>query len=128
VQRPHVPAKGKSKDRRAIAKRRHRAPKKRAAAKTRRKWSARVMKTSDAMDLEHGVFTKPSARQIAPSLRNSATASKRRKSSAFRSSMSMLNFEINRAGKNLSADRRRILNRAKTELRKVFHRPPARGA
>jgi hypothetical protein len=39
--------------------------------------------------------------------------------------MSMLNLYINRAGKQLSPTRKRILNQAKTELRKVFHRETA---
>jgi len=68
------------------------------------------------------VFSSRSARQVALSLKRSAEASHRRKSSPFRSAMSMLNFEINRGGKGLSAERLRVLNRAKTELRKVFNR------
>ena len=89
-----------------------------------RKWSARVTQRSDAMDLEGGVFKQNSARQIALSLKRSVERSDRRKSPPFRSAMSMLNFEINRAGKNLPAQRRRLLNDAKIELRKVFHRQP----
>ena len=92
---------------------------------SRAKWSAAVMKRSDAMDLEEGVFKKRTARQIALSLKRSAESSSRRKSPPFRSAMSMLNFEINRGGKNLSAERRHVLNQAKQELRKVFHRQPA---
>ena len=83
------------------------------------------MQTSNALDLESGVFTKRTPRQIALSLKRSAEASGRRKTAPFRSAMSMLNFHINRAGKNLSAERRRVLNEAKRELRLVFHR--ARG-
>jgi hypothetical protein len=83
------------------------------------------MQTSDALDLEHGVFTKRTARQIALSLKRSAEASHRRKSAPFRSAMSMLNFHINRAGRNLSAERRRVLVEAKSELRKAFHREHA---
>ncbi len=98
------------------------APKKKAA----KKWSAGVMARSDAMDLETGVFKSRSARQVALSLKRSAESSHRRKSTPFRSAMSMLNFEINRGGKNLSAERLRVLNAAKVELRKVFHREPAR--
>jgi hypothetical protein len=90
-----------------------------------RKWSAGVMERSDAMDLESGVFKKASAKQVALSLKRSAEASHRRKSTPFRSAMSMLNFEINRGGKSLSAERRRVLNQAKGELRKAFHRPAA---
>lgn len=85
------------------------------------------MARSDAMDLKEGVFKARSARQVALSLKRSAEASHRRKSTPFRSAMSMLNFEINRGGKNLSAERKRVLNQAKEELRKVFHREPARG-
>jgi hypothetical protein len=96
-----------------------------AKAKAARKWSADVMARSDAMDLDTGVFKSRSAKQVALSLKRSAEASHRRKSSPFRSAMSMLNFEINRAGKNLPAERKRVLNQAKVELRKVFHREPA---
>jgi hypothetical protein len=98
----------------------------RAKKKAVKKWSAGVMARSDAMDLETGVFKSRSARQVALSLKRSAESSNRRKSTPFRSAMSMLNFEINRGGKNLSADRLRVLNAAKVELRKVFHREPAR--
>jgi len=82
------------------------------------------METSDALDLESGVFTKRTPRQIALSLKRSAEASRRRKAEPFRSAMSMLNFHINRAGKNLTAERRRVLNEAKRELRVAFHRGP----
>ena len=95
-------------------------------AKAPKKWSAGVMARSDAMDLESGVFKSRSARQVALSLKRSAESSHRRKSTPFRSAMSMLNFEINRGGKNLSAQQRKVLNAAKVELRKVFHREPAR--
>ena len=86
------------------------------------RWSRRVMETSDALDLEKGVFSQRSPMQIALSLKRSAERSRRRKAEPFRSAMSMLNFYVNRAGKKLSADRRRTLNRAKEELRKVFNR------
>ena len=99
--------------------------KKRSVAGAGRKWSAGVMRRSDAMDLEAGVFTQRSARAIAQSLKRSAEASQRRKAGPFQSAMSMLNFEINRGGKGLSAARRRVLENAKGELRKAFHRPPA---
>jgi len=109
------------------AKRKRKASTATAAKKktTTRKWSAQVMQTSDAMDLEEGVFKKRSARQIALSLKRSVERSHRRKSEPFRSAMSMLNFEINRAGRNLTPERRQVLNQAKQELRKVFHREPA---
>jgi Protein of unknown function (DUF3175) len=89
------------------------------------KWSKKVMEQSDAMDLRPGVFKLKSARAIAGSLKKSSEASHRRKASPFRSAMSMLNFEINRAGTNLSPERLRVLNQAKVELRKAFGRPPS---
>jgi hypothetical protein len=95
-------------------------------SKTGRRWSKRVMQTSDALDLEEGVFTKSTPRQIALSLKRSAKRSRRRKADPFRSAMSMLNFHINRGGKGLSAERRRTLNEAKQELRKVFGRETRR--
>ena len=66
-----------------------------------KRWSKRVMQKSDAMDLETGIFKQRSGRAIAKSLKKSSEESARQKSSPFRSAMSMLNFEINRAGKNL---------------------------
>ena len=112
---------------RAVAKRGDRSGRGASVkAKAPEKWSAGVMARSDAMDLESGVFKSRSARQVALSLKRSAESSHRRKSTPFRSAMSMLNFEINRGGKNLSAERLRVLNAAKVELRKVFHRESAR--
>jgi hypothetical protein len=90
-----------------------------------RKWSADVAKRSDALDLQPGIFKLRSARRVALALKKSAEESRRRKSTPFRSAMSMLNFEINRAGKGLSASRRRVLEQTKNELRRVFHRTPA---
>ena len=55
-----------------------------------RRWSAEVMRKSNALDLERGVFTKRSPRAVALSLKRSAERSKRRDSSPFRSAMSML--------------------------------------
>jgi hypothetical protein len=95
--------------------------------KSPRKWSARVTERSDAMDLEDSVFKQRSAAAVARSLKRSAERSHRRKSSPFRSAMSMLNFYINRAGKNLSAAKRRKLERAKDELREAFGREPRTG-
>jgi hypothetical protein len=88
------------------------------------KWSAQVMAKSDAMDLEPGVFKLRSAAAVARSLKRSVEASHRRKAPPFRSAMSMLTFEINRAGKNLTPARLRVLNQAKRELRKIFGRAP----
>lgn len=80
------------------------------------------MQRSDALDLEPGVFTKGSPRAIALSLKRSAESSRRRKAEPFRSAMSMLSFHINRGGKNLTPERRRVLDRAKQELRAAFGR------
>jgi hypothetical protein len=85
-------------------------------------WSAEVTQRSDALDLEPGVFTWKDPKQIAASLKRSAEASDRKKADPFRSALSMLSFYINRAGANLSKSRRRILTRAKGELRKQFGR------
>jgi hypothetical protein len=85
-----------------------------------KKWSDKVTRESDALDLENGVFKKRSAHDIALSLKRSAERSRRRKSAPLRSAMSMLTFYINRAGKDLSATRKRTLEAAKDELRKLF--------
>jgi hypothetical protein len=89
---------------------------------TTKRWSKHVMETSDALDLEPGVFQGSDPKQIARSLKRSAERSRRRKAAPFRSAMSMLNFYINRAGTKLSPSRKRILARAKTELRRAFGR------
>lgn len=86
------------------------------------KWSGRVTRESNALDLEQGVFTWKDPRRIALSLQRSAEASGRRKSSPFRSAMSMLVFYINRAGSNLDAQQREVLEAAKHELRKLYGR------
>jgi hypothetical protein len=84
--------------------------------------SQRVTKESDALDLKHGVFKLTDPKKIAAALKRSAERSSRRKSSAFRSALSMLTFYINRAGKTLPKTQRDRLQRAKTELRRQFHR------
>jgi hypothetical protein len=88
------------------------------------RWSHRVMETSDAMDIEHDIFKTGSADEIAQSLKRSSTQSTRRKGSPFQSAMSMLNFYINRAGRNLPKARRDTLERAKKRLREAFGRKP----
>ena len=93
------------------------------AKKKPKRWSQQVAETSSALDLEQGVFSWDDPRRIAHSLKWSADNSDRRKSSAFRSAMSMLNFYINRAGKKLPARQREILERAKEELRELYGRP-----
>jgi len=83
-------------------------------------WSGYVTEHSVALALEEGVFTWDNPRKIAESLKRSAEASLNRKGTPFQSAMSMLNFYINRAGKNLRPKRKRILERAKKELRRLF--------
>jgi hypothetical protein len=90
--------------------------------KTPRRWSQAVTERSNALDLEPGVF-KGTPAQIARSLQRSAERSTRRKATPFRSALSMLVFYENRAGKNLSESRRRVLDQAKDELRKLYGRP-----
>ncbi len=85
-----------------------------------RKWSAHVTKTSDALDLKKGVFTSQSPDKIARSLERSAEKSDRKKAGSYQSAMSMLNFYINRAGKNLSASKKKVLTKAKDKL-KALH-------
>jgi len=87
-----------------------------------RKWSERVTEKSNALDLEQGVFSYNEPRMIALSLKRSAEQSTRRKGTPYQSAMSMLNFYINRAGKNLSDERRKTLEQAKIELRKLFQK------
>ena len=87
-----------------------------------KRWSRHVAETSNALDLDTGVFSRNDPRSIARSLKRSADRSRRRKSSAFRSAISMLTFYINRAGKNLSKTRRERLEAAKEELRSLYHR------
>jgi hypothetical protein len=91
--------------------------------KKTQRWSQRVTETSNALDLEEGVFSWDDPRRIALSLKSSADSSTRRKTSPFRSAMSMLNFYINRAGKNLPRRQRRILDQAKEELREIYGKP-----
>lgn len=85
-------------------------------------WSARVTEESNALDIEQGAFALDDPKEIAKSLKRSAEASTRRKAGPFQSAMSMLNFYINRAGRNLPAARKRTLNQAKIELRRLYGR------
>ena len=85
-----------------------------------KKWSARATRESHALTLDKGVFSRRSAGAIARSLKRSAEHSRARKSSPYRSAMSMLTFYINRGGKGLSAGRRKTLESAKGELRRLF--------
>jgi hypothetical protein len=93
-----------------------------------KRWSQEVTEHSDALDLEKGVFALKDPKKIALSLKRSSERSIRRKSDPYRSAMSMLTFYINRAGKHLSDADRSRLEKAKDELRKLFHREPAKPA
>jgi hypothetical protein len=93
-----------------------------AGGKSKKYWSGYVTKHSFALDLERGVFSRKDPERIARSLKKSAEMSLNRKGTPFQSAMSMLNFYINRAGKNLPAGQKRILEKAKIELRKIFNR------
>lgn len=86
----------------------------------RERWSQRVTRESNALDLEPNVFTKDDPHEIALSLKRSAEQSNRRKSDPYRSAMSMLTFYINRAGRSLPENRRDRLEAAKDELRRLF--------
>src|SRR5690348_134337 len=90
-----------------------------------RRWSARVTRESNALDLDRGVFAWSDPKRIAASLKRSAEHSKRRKADPYRSAMSMLTFYINRAGKRLSQADRTRLEKAKEELRKAFGKTAA---
>jgi Protein of unknown function (DUF3175) len=102
-------------------KRRTRSTAVRRAPK-RKRWSQRVTRESNALDLEPGVFKLTSAKRVATSLKRSAEASRRRKADAYRSALSMLVFYINRAGRNLPKAERTRLERAKIELKRQFGR------
>jgi hypothetical protein len=92
-----------------------------------KKWSAEVTEHSDALDLKEDIFKSTDPAKIAASLKRSAEHSKRRKGTPLQSAMSMLNFYINRAGKNLPAKQKHVLEHAKDELRIAFGRDPADG-
>jgi hypothetical protein len=116
--KPRTKAKTKTKTR--TSARRKPAAKKPATRRPAKKWSQSVTDNSDAMDLKPDVFKLDDPKKIAASLKRSAERSHRRKSAPYRSAMSMLTFYVNRAGHNLPDKRRRILERAKDELRKAF--------
>ena len=99
------------------------ALKSRPSSKTQERWSQQVTRESNALDLEPGVFTWDDPLAIARSLKASAEASPRRKTTAFRSAMSMLTFYVNRAGSQLPEQKRACLDAAKEELRVLYDRP-----
>ncbi|MBU2595414.1 DUF3175 domain-containing protein [Patescibacteria group bacterium] len=91
-------------------------------AKPKKYWSGDVTRRSNALDLDKDVFTWKDPHKIALSLKKSAETSTRRKAHPYQSAMSMLNFYINRAGKNLPASQKKILKAAKKELRKIYNK------
>ena len=88
----------------------------------KRKWSQDVTEHSNALDLERDVFTRSDPGSIAASLKQSAERSRRRKTSPFRSAMSMLTFYINRAGSGLDRKQRKVLEESKYEVRARYDR------
>jgi len=91
--------------------------------KQQKHWSQKVTQTSHALELEEGVFTWKDPRAIAASLKKSALSSQRRKGTPLQSAMAMLNFYINRAGKQLNQRQKVVLEQAKIELKKLFYNP-----
>lgn len=85
-------------------------------------WSGEVTRKSNALDLDRGVFTWKNPKRIARSLKHSADVSTRRKAQPYQSAMSMLNFYINRSGKSLDPEQRKVLEKAKDELRILYGR------
>jgi len=108
--------------RKSTLARKRNTTRKAARKTTPKRWSQRVTRESDALDLKRGVFKQTSAKKIASSLKRSAERSSRRKSGAYRSALSMLIFYINRAGKGLPKTQRTRLERAKVELKHQFGR------
>jgi len=98
---------------------------KRAASSSPRRWSAKVTRTSDAMDLKKDVFKQDDPTKIARSVKRSAERSSRRKTGAYRSAVSMVSFYENRAGQNLSPSKRKVLQRTKTKLKEEFGKTDA---
>lgn len=90
------------------------------ATRTKRRWSQHVTETSHALDIEEGTFAQDDPKKIAQDLKRDAERSHDRKSSPYRSAMSMLTFFINRAGRQLPAKRKKTLEQAKVELRRAF--------
>ena len=118
----------KTTGKRNTTRQKHARAKPKAAKTTKtsesKRWSHHVMETSDAMDIQTDIFKEGTAQEIADSLKKSSTRSNRRKGTPFQSAMSMLNFYINRAGRNLPKSRRTILDNAKKRLREAFGRKP----
>jgi hypothetical protein len=104
----------------------HFGTKKKFKLRKKRKWSNKVTRSSDAMDLEPNVFKKSSPKEIAKSIKCSVEKSKRLKSSKLKAGISMMSFMINRAGKNMSTKRKKIIMKAKEEYRNLYKRKSRR--
>jgi hypothetical protein len=116
-----APSKARGNGRKATAYKTGSARRKSAAKRpSPKRWSQRVTRESDALDLKRGVFTLSDPKRIAASLKRSAGRSSRRKAGAYRSALSMLTFYVNRAGKTLPKTQRDRLQRAKLELKRAF--------
>jgi hypothetical protein len=89
------------------------------------KWSKEVSEHDHPFALPPGIFKSADPEVIAAALQHSAEDPKRGSDDAFRTAMSMLDFYINRAGKNLSDGDRSALEKAKTSLRKRFGKAPS---
>jgi len=88
------------------------------------KWSNSVTEHDHPLALPPGVFKSNDPDTIAAALQRSAEDPQRASEDPFRSAMSMLDFYMNRAGRNLSAKEREALENAKTSLRKRFGKEP----
>jgi hypothetical protein len=86
---------------------------------SKRRWVAGVQSTSNAMDLEPGVFRKKSAEAIAKSVLRSVKRSRRRKGTILSSGISMLTYYANRGGRNLSSTQKKKIQAAKNKYRKL---------
>ncbi len=82
-------------------------------------WVRQAQSSSDALDLEPGLFQKKSPHAIAQSLLRSVKSSKRKKGSVLSSGISMLNFYQNRAGRNLPAPQKQKIMATKEQYRKL---------
>jgi hypothetical protein len=112
----------RSKIRKKTAVRKASSARRKSAKASPKRWSQRVARESDALDLQRGVFKLTDPKKIAASLKRSAERSPRRKTGAYRSALSMLTFYINRAGRTLPKTQRDRLQRAKSELKRQFGR------
>jgi hypothetical protein len=75
-----------------------------------------------ALELPPGVFTLADPVAVARALGRAAEASARTRSDPYRGAMAVLTFYLNRSGRNVAARQRRVLERAKDELRRLYGR------